>query len=156
MSAVPLYHDRSDREVGLDEGSLARDAEELSSAAQRLRASATSPVATDADLRAFMLRIANVLGDLEAATAHVARRLAPHRQPFDRRSGMDLERRMHELVSSLAAARYSGELARRELRSPASTAGRPAPMGPSTSPAPVARRGARMLNPSTENSQENP
>jgi Xaa-Pro aminopeptidase len=120
MSAVTLENERSDREVAAGERAPVREAQELSVAAHRLRASAGAPAMTDADLHSFMTHAVEALGDLETATTHVARRLGPHRQPFNRRTGMDLERRMHEFVSALAAARYSGDLARRELppRSP--------------------------------------
>ena len=96
--------------------SLTGAAMDLVAAARRLSATSGTLPPADDDARAALALLGDALGHLGAATAQIAQRLETlHAASADHRPSADTARRMNELISALAYARYSAHVAGREI-----------------------------------------
>ena len=95
---------------------LTGSALDLLAAARRLRAATDAPAQADDDARAALALVGDALGQLGAAAEQIARGLEGATDPVTgRRASTETARRMHELISSLAYARYSAHVASGEI-----------------------------------------
>jgi hypothetical protein len=105
----------SSHPVRARDAALTGSALDLVAAARRIRAAADAPAPAADDARAAIALVGDAMGQLGAAAEQIARRLEGPDPVGGRRASTETSRRMHELVSSLAHARFSAHLASREM-----------------------------------------